>query len=86
MIDMEATDMKIAKMRMLKKCCDAIREYMEECDMYDGELSFFMTHNTVQSPDGRMQEGLIIQTSTADFTTNDDAKCIIEEEEDDDEY
>ena len=49
---MEEVDLKIAKAAMVKACCDAVRGFMEESDMYDCELRIFSTRGYTQTPDG----------------------------------
>jgi hypothetical protein len=80
---MEEVDLKIAKAAMVKACCDAVRVFMEESDMYDCELRIFSTRGYTQTPDGKISCGLSFHV-TEDSTSNDDIRGIEEECDEDD--
>lgn len=81
---MEETDFKIAKAQMVKKCSDAVRDFMMDTGMYDGEMRLFCVRGYTSTPDGRVTEGLTIHISE-DFTTEEEAKAVYDEDDEDEE-
>lgn len=80
---MEEVDLKIAKAAMIRDCCDVVRGFMEEADMYDCEVRIFSTRGYTQTPDGKISYGLSFHV-TEDSTSNDEIRGIEDEGDEDD--